>query len=74
MNRPVRTRMQGGVGRAGEKLALTRLYFYHMFCDEATIAVVLKKKGSKDVKNSLAQSSTRFLNSPTLKTITAFDA
>lgn len=25
MNRPVRTRMQGGVGRAGEKPALTRL-------------------------------------------------
>ena len=25
MNRPVRSRMQGGVGRAGEKLALTRL-------------------------------------------------
>ncbi len=25
MNRPVRTRMQGGVGRAGEKLALIRL-------------------------------------------------
>jgi len=24
MNRPVRSRMQGGVGRAGEKLALTR--------------------------------------------------
>ncbi len=27
MNRPVRSRMQGGVGRAGEKLALTRLAF-----------------------------------------------
>ena len=27
MNRPVRSRMQGGVGRAGEKLALTRLCF-----------------------------------------------
>ena len=27
MNRPVRTRMQGGVGRAGEKPALTRLAF-----------------------------------------------
>ena len=26
MNRPVRTRMRGGVGRAGEKPALTRLY------------------------------------------------
>ncbi len=25
MNRPVRTRMQGGVGRAGERPALTRL-------------------------------------------------
>ncbi len=25
MNRPVRTRMRGGVGRAGEKPALTRL-------------------------------------------------
>ena len=25
MNRPVRIRMQGGVGRAGEKPALTRL-------------------------------------------------
>jgi hypothetical protein len=24
MNRPVRTRTRGGVGRAGEKLALTR--------------------------------------------------
>ena len=24
MNRPVRSRTQGGVGRAGEKLALTR--------------------------------------------------
>jgi len=29
MNRPVRSRMQGGVGRAGEKLALTR--FRHFF-------------------------------------------
>jgi len=27
MNRPVRIRMQGGVGRAGEKPALTRLGF-----------------------------------------------
>jgi hypothetical protein len=27
MNRPVRSRMQGGVGRAGEKLALTRFTF-----------------------------------------------
>jgi len=27
MNRPVRSRMQGGVGRAGEKLALTRFSF-----------------------------------------------
>ena len=29
MNRPVRSRTQGGVGRAGEKLALTRLYAQH---------------------------------------------
>ena len=29
MNRPVRTRMRGGVGRAGEKPALTRLYARH---------------------------------------------
>jgi hypothetical protein len=28
MNHPVRIRMQGGVGRAGEKLALTR--FSHL--------------------------------------------
>jgi len=28
MNRPVRIRMQGGVGRAGEKLALTRFIYF----------------------------------------------
>jgi len=27
MSRPVRSRMQGGVGRAGEKLAFTRFRF-----------------------------------------------
>jgi len=31
MNRPVRSRMQGGVGRAGEKLALTRLFKVQAF-------------------------------------------
>jgi len=37
MNRPVRTRMQGGVGRAGVKPALTRLGYFNLIINALSV-------------------------------------
>jgi hypothetical protein len=40
MNRPVRSRTRGGVGRVGEKLALTRFRCFFMLKHNVTLLLI----------------------------------